>query len=108
MLYRYIVNKVREIEKFEASAFMGKLSEGSSAECAHLVSTVTSVAKQAADVLKTVVRDMPLYTLHDERHVLNVIGWMESLLQPNTIAEGLSHFECALCILAAYTHDLVE
>lgn len=65
---------------------------------------VTTVATSAAALLKTVVRHMPLYTLHDERHILNVVGWMDWLLEP--VLQDLSPLEGALCLLSAYTHDL--
>ena len=71
-----------------------------------LKSIVESTARKSADLLSTVIREMPLFTLHNERHILNVIGWMEELLAPGELVEKMSQFECALCLLAAYTHDL--
>lgn len=48
---------------------------------------------------------MPLFTLHNKRHILNVVGWMECLLGQEGI-DKLTTPECALCLLAAYVHDL--
>jgi hypothetical protein len=70
-----------------------------------IAALVHEVTEKAKDILATVVVDMPLFTLHNERHSLNVIGWMEDLLGPEGI-QILSPLECALCILAAYVHDL--
>lgn len=96
---------MREFEKLEDSALFQRLTQSTDRAVLALATTVQSVATQAAALLATVVVDMPLYTLHNERHILNVIGWMESLLESKGI-EQLSPFECALCLLAAYTHDL--
>jgi hypothetical protein len=96
---------MRELEKLDSSALMQRLTRSVDHEVRVLATTVQSTATRAAQLLATVVVDMPLYTLHNERHILNVIGWMESLLEDEGI-ERLSMFECAVCILAAYTHDL--
>ena len=69
-----------------------------------LKAIVESAARDSAALLGTVDVNMPLFTLHDERHILNVISWMETLLDVSDIQLG--QFEGALCILAAYTHDL--
>ena len=52
-----------------------------------------------------ICRYLPHYTLHDERHVLNVLAIMDALV-PDELMERLTPLECGLCILAAYTHDL--
>jgi molecular chaperone HtpG len=99
-------NKVRRIEHLDDSALMQQLKElsDSDREILRLHSNVQQIAGKAANLLGTVVKDMPLYTLHNERHILNVIVWMESLLGDGI--QELSPLECGLCILAAYTHDL--
>lgn len=96
---------MQEIENLEASALMRRLTVSSEPEVRVLVASVQSAAIKSAHLLSTVVVDMPLYTLHNERHILNVIGWMENLLGEAGI-ESLSMLECAVSILAAYTHDL--
>jgi molecular chaperone HtpG len=97
--------KVKRIERLADSALMKRLRALSDdAEVARLHSNVQQIAGKAAQLLTTVVKHMPLYTLHNERHILNVIGWMESLLGDGI--QKLSELECGLCILAAYTHDL--
>jgi hypothetical protein len=96
---------MREIETLESSALMRRLIASTEPEVRGLAASVQSAAIESAHLLSTVVVDMPLYTLHNERHILNVIGWMEHLLGHGGI-EGLSMLECAVSILAAYTHDL--
>ena len=45
------------------------------------------------------------YTLHNGTHLFNVLSIMEELL-PGEALQQLTPLECALCILAAFTHDL--
>ena len=69
-----------------------------------LQATVNKTATHAAPLLSRVQDYMPLYTFHNERHILNIIGWMDWLTEP--IRESMSPLEAALCLLSAYTHDL--
>jgi hypothetical protein len=96
---------MRELHNLDESALMKRLTSSSEPEVRALVAEVQAAAIRSAELLSTVVVDMPLYTLHNERHVLNVIGWMESLLGASRI-DDLSVLECAISILAAYVHDL--
>ncbi len=82
-----------------------RLNSGADAEQKNLANNVQKAAREAAILLDQIVTYMPLYTLHSERHSLNVIAWMERLLGPEGIKE-LSPLELSLCILAAYVHDL--
>ncbi len=52
-----------------------------------------------------IVRRLPQYTLHNGTHLFNVLSIMEELLPEETLWQ-LTPLECALCILAAFTHDL--
>jgi len=70
-----------------------------------LKANVRIVTREAAKLGSLVVRHMPEYTDHGERHYLNVAAIMGALLPPETLAR-LHPVECALCLLAAYTHDL--
>jgi len=71
----------------------------------HLMASVDHVAKQSVAISRLVLRYMPQYTLHDETHLLNVLGIMEALVPEGTMAR-LTPLECGLCIMGAYTHDL--
>src|SRR5208282_38660 len=70
-----------------------------------LVSSVEEVANQSEFILNQIVRYLPQYTLHDKRHILNVLSLMDWLTPPDVMKQ-LAPLECALCILAAYVHDL--
>ncbi len=97
-----ILHKMRSITSLEGSALMERLRPF---EMAPFAGRILDVTKNASAILSTVAKDMPLFTLHNERHSLNVIGWMEDLLGTKGI-QSLSPLECAFCILAAYVHDL--
>ncbi|MEM6648308.1 MAG: hypothetical protein AAF730_18855 [Bacteroidota bacterium] len=70
-----------------------------------LRANVRQVVQQAKHIGDLVVRHMPQYTLHNKRHFLNMLGIMDALLPEETLRQ-LTPLEEALCILAAYTHDL--
>lgn len=93
-------------EKLEQSALWQHLdAQRGDHAIGALCANVREAASAAAHLLDTIARHMPLYTLHTERRILNIIGWMESLLGSEGIRQ-LSPLETALAILAAYTHDL--
>ena len=94
-----------ELERYQQSKLFGRI------ESTQLRTMVETVAKHAAPLLNDIGRYMPLFTLHDERHILNVIAWMDWLLEPVLAADPksggeLDETECALLLLAAYVHDL--
>src|SRR5208282_3060730 len=66
-----------------------------------LVSSVEEVANQSEFILNQIVRYLPQYTLHDKRHILNVLSLMDWLTPPDVMKQ-LAPLECALCILAEY------
>ena len=80
------------------SRFMQRLEESGFKDA------VKEFAQEATALLKTTSNFMRLYTLHDETHILNVMAWMEWLV--GDVIEELSPIECALCVIAAYAHDL--
>ncbi|MBM3216750.1 hypothetical protein FJZ36_17790, partial [Candidatus Poribacteria bacterium] len=89
---------------FNDSRFWDELHrKGRNAE--ELCATIQKFVESARAVLKTILRDMPQFTLHDETHILNVLGIMEGLV-PDNVLRKLSNLEIGLCILAAYAHDL--
>ncbi len=69
-----------------------------------LVGALPDLCEEAASRMKMVPVDFPLYTLHDETHLLRVVEIM-GLILGDTI-EQLNSLELALLILSAYMHDL--
>ena len=62
--------------------------------------------KQSGFILNQIVRYLPQYTLHNERHILNVLSLMFDWLSSRRYAESFGTSGMHLCILAAYVHDL--
>ncbi|MEM9997515.1 MAG: hypothetical protein AAF809_07415 [Bacteroidota bacterium] len=67
--------------------------------------TIVAVTEAAAAAAQRVIVHMPHYTDHGERHFLNVLRIMDALV-PDAVLDEMPPLECALCVLAAYTHDL--
>ena len=64
-----------------------------------------TVCNAAVDLAKTIRDFFPMYTLHDEAHICNVMRKMAQLLGEQGMAL-LSRDEAAMLILAACCHDL--
>lgn len=64
-----------------------------------------TVCNFAVDLAKTIRDFFPMYTLHDETHICNVLRKMAQLLGEQGVAQ-LSRDEAAMLILAACCHDL--
>ena len=70
-----------------------------------LAGNVRWVVDHAQIISDQIVRRLPQYTLHNGTHLFNVLSIMEELLPEKSLRQ-LTPLECALCILAAFTHDL--
>lgn len=70
-----------------------------------LAGNVRWVVDHASIISDQIVRHLPQYTLHEGTHLFNVLSIMEELLPEQTLRQ-LTPLECALCILAAFTHDI--
>ena len=80
------------------------LSESEKCEESYLAG-VRTVCDFAVDLAKTIRDFFPMYTLHDEAHICNVLRKMADLLGEQGMAL-LSRDEAAMLILAACCHDL--
>ena len=104
---------LRQLKDYDQSRFWQRLQSlsgdahyaGDKEALAHLLASVRKVASRAAWISTQICRHMPQYTLHEERHFLNVLAIMDALV-PDEVMLRLTPLECALPILAAYTHDL--
>jgi len=92
-------------DKLKETHLWQRLDQSTDSEVKELAVKVDKAARAIVPLSNDVIRYMPLYTLHNERHILNVIGWMERLLGADGLA-ALSPLESALAILSAYVHDL--
>lgn len=68
------------------------------------LSAVEVICQYGVDRARTIRDTFPMYTLHDEIHICNVMRLMERLLGDK--AEKLSRDEAALLILCACCHDI--
>jgi len=103
---------VQVLHKFDDSRFWQRLSrfdnddyKGDRQAVRDLIAHVSKVIGQSDLILDQVSRFLTQYTLHNRRHILNVLAIMEALT-PDDVLQQLTPLECALSILAAYTHDL--
>src|SRR5262249_51195208 len=105
--------RIHKLKGFEDSRFWQRLTAfdqdshflGDKREVAKLRDNVGEVVEHSKHFLNWINRSLPQYTLHNEVHILNVLGLMDALT-PDAVMDQLSPLEYALCILAAYTHDL--
>ncbi len=70
-----------------------------------LAANVAVIVEEAITISRQINQVLPQFTLHNDKHLLNVLSIMEELLPEATLRQ-LTPLECALCILAAFTHDL--
>ena len=95
-----------KLSHYKQSRFYQRLkARDDDPEIVALMAHLGLLAEHAKFVLAQINRFLPQYTLHDEHHILNVISIMDALT-PTSVMDRLTPLECALCLLAAYTHDL--
>ena len=68
------------------------------------LSAIKFICNFGVDRAKTIRDTFPLYTLHDETHICNVLRIMAQLLGPSI--DKLNRDEAAMLILAACCHDV--
>jgi hypothetical protein len=99
---------MKKLSKLDESKLFGQLNKAVTNDdtaSKQLVANVCWVVKNAQIISDQIVRRLPQYTLHNGTHLFNVLSIMEELLPEETL-RALTPLECALCILAAFTHDL--
>lgn len=65
---------------------------------------VEELCEQAIEMMKLARDTFPRYTLHDERHLFNVLNIMGQLLEG--YEDNLTASECEMLILAVFYHDV--
>lgn len=99
---------MKRLSRLDESKLFDQLNkaETNDATARHqLAGNVRWVVDHAQIISDQIVRRLPQYTLHNGTHLFNVLSIMEELLPDETLQQ-LTPLECALCILAAFTHDL--
>ena len=81
------------------------VTSGSDSDVSSLLATIGHVAAASREISKKIISCMPCYTLHDEQHLLNLLGWLE-VLTPDETLSRMPPLEVGLCILSVLVHDL--
>lgn len=71
----------------------------------HYIQDVRSICQKAAELSQTIRDTFPLYTLHNENHINNVLHIMAELLGDEGVND-LSRDMTAMLILSAFCHDI--
>ena len=107
------VDAKQHIKSLEESRFFQRLNACSKHPgVSALITTVQKVWDLVDDVTKRVSQDFRDYTLHDMKHLGNVLWLMEQLVPPAlwekpwTAGQPVGPFQCAVSILALLVHDL--
>jgi len=99
------MRRVRALDESKLFRQLNEVSTDDPTARGLLASNVRWVVDHAQIISDQIVRRLPQYTLHQGTHLWNVLAIIEELLPDETLQQ-LSPLECALCILAAFTHDL--
>lgn len=92
-------------KKLEEKAMAADEGQPEQVKCGHdYLSAIKGICNDAIALSKTIRDIFPLYTLHDEIHICNVMRLMEKLLGKDI--EKLSRDEAAMLVLAACCHDI--
>lgn len=70
-----------------------------------VLNLVSDVGTFAVTRLKTVIKNMSEYTLHDETHIHNMLKIMDKIIPPPTMVE-LSIPDLLMLILSVFLHDI--
>ena len=107
------VDAKQHIKSLEESRFFQRLNACSKHPgVTALITTVQKVWDLVDDVTKRVSQDFRDYTLHDMKHLGNVLWLMEQLVPPAmwekpwTAGQPVGPLQCAVSILALLVHDL--
>lgn len=99
----YLNEKLWEILKTKIEEDDAKLQEDDKCGSKYL-EAVKNVCDYGVDRAKTIRDTFPMFTLHDERHICNVIRLMEKMLGDKI--EQLSRDEAAMLLMSACCHDI--
>lgn len=93
------------IPRLNKSKFYQMLKEQCEEKDAEIIALVDSIVLYSYSRVKTIIKHMGEFTLHDGEHLFRVLNIMEILLSPNVI-KNLSIPELQLLILSAFMHDI--
>jgi hypothetical protein len=83
-----------------------RLKEKCELNCQHeVLALISEVGIFAVMRLKTVIKNMPEFTLHDETHIFNMLTIMGKIIPASTL-ENLSVPDLLMLILSVFLHDI--
>lgn len=88
------------------TALYKHLKEKCEQSCQHeVLALVSEVGTFAVMRLKTVIKNMPEFTLHDETHIFNMLTIIGKIIPASTL-ENLSIPDLLMLILSVFLHDI--
>ncbi|MCL2007497.1 MAG: ATP-binding protein [Treponema sp.] len=93
-------------KKLTKSIIYGQLEKKCTENSQHEVLTLVSeVGSFAVMRLKTVIKNMPEFTLHDDVHIFNMLGILEKIIPASSLIK-LSIPDLLMLILSVFLHDI--
>lgn len=93
-------------ERLKKSMIYQQLEEKCNEKGQHEVLTLVSdVGNFAIERLKTVIKNMPEFTLHDETHIFNMLAIIDKIIPKNNMKE-LSIPDLLMLIISVFLHDI--
>jgi Molecular chaperone, HSP90 family len=74
-------------------------------ELASVITLVQNVGNYSLNISKTIIVNMPEFTLHDQEHIFNML-YIAGKLIPKKTLEKLSNPDLLMIILAIFLHDI--
>jgi hypothetical protein len=101
----------RKVTSFDDSLFCRRLeaiskSHKDDTALANLVTATRRLLSSATAIAEQVAKFLPQFTLHDDVHLWNVLGFMEELAGGEEGIDKLEAGDCAMAVWAAFIHDL--
>ncbi|MES2707257.1 MAG: hypothetical protein V4726_11715 [Verrucomicrobiota bacterium] len=94
---------------FETSLFCQRLealAKDADTNLQNLTTATKRLVGHAEDISKQVVQFLPQFTLHDSKHLWNVLSFMEELAGGKEGIDKLEAGDCAMAVWACFLHDL--
>lgn len=73
--------------------------------CENIIALIREVGNYSVNKLKTVIKNLSEFTLHDEVHVFNMLSIVDKLISPS-ILKNLSIPDLMMIVLSIFLHDI--
>jgi len=104
-------HQAHQANSFATSLFCDRLcaltqQTGASTSLQNLCTATQTLVSHAEAISNQVVRHLPQFTLHDGKHLWNVLSFMEELAGGKEAIDKFDAGDCAMAVWAAFIHDL--